>query len=202
MKNSDEAQSLKHFQALYIHGFNSAGFGGKNDALRAELGAGHVVNPTLPTSPAAAMQVLNWLVERLNTPNFFVLGSSLGGFYALNLALHYPVNVVLVNPAILNVAPGLAYAKEGLTNYKTGEVYAYTDQDLKELEALEIPDWTAFKGRIWAYLDADDEVLPAPQIAAFLKEKGLYVRVFEGGDHSFQHLDELFVDFKEQQAKS
>jgi len=189
------AESL---QALYIHGFNSAGFGGKNDALRAELGAGNVVNPTLPTSPAAAMQVLDWLVSRLNAPNFFVLGSSLGGFYALNLALHHPVNVVLVNPALINVAPGLAYAKEEQTNFKTGEKYAYTDQDLKELEALEISDWTAFKGRVFAYLDADDEVLPAPKSAEFLKSKGFHVRLFEGGDHLFQHMDELFVDLNKQ----
>lgn len=185
-------------KALYIHGFNSAGFGGKCDALRAELGAGNVVNPSLPVSPAAAMEVLDWLVSHLHAPDFFVLGSSLGGYYALNLALRYPVNAVLVNPAIRQVSPGLAYAKEPQTNYKTGEVYSYSERELAELDALEIQDWSAFKGRIFAYLDAGDEVLPAPENADFLKAQGLHVRLFEGGDHLFQHMPELFADLRQQ----
>ncbi len=186
--------------ALYIHGFNSAGFGNKVDAWRDAFGPASVINPTLPVQPAAAMETLDWLVSRLKGPDFCLLGSSLGGFYALNLALRHQVPAVLINPAVKDVAQGLAYAKEGITNYKTEEAYAYTDLDSQALESLELSaqDWQQLQGLIYAYLDAEDEVLPAPKIAAFFKEQGLYSHMFAGGSHRFEHMPEAIADFKTQ----
>lgn len=186
--------------ALYIHGFNSAGFGNKVDAWRDAFGPASVINPTLPTQPAAAMETLDWLVRRLKGPDFCLLGSSLGGFYALNLALRHQVPAVLINPAIQNVAEGLNYAKDGITNYKTEESYAYTEDDFEALQSLELSgqDWPQLRGLIYAYLDADDEVLPAARIAAFFKEQGLYQQLFAGGNHRFEHMSEAIADFQKQ----
>lgn len=180
---------------LYLHGFNSAGFGGKTDALRAAFGADKVLNPTLPTQPAAAMALLDHLARRL-APELLILGSSLGGFYALNLACRHRVPTILVNPAVHNVAPGLSYALGQVTNYKTGETYTWSEQDLDDLRALELEDadWAGLKGHVRAYLDTDDEVLPAPKIAAFLAEQGIPVQLYPGGNHSFAHMDELLKD--------
>ncbi|MEZ0370034.1 MAG: YqiA/YcfP family alpha/beta fold hydrolase [Candidatus Sericytochromatia bacterium] len=183
-------------KVLYIHGFNSAGFGAKTDALRAAFGAGSVINPSLPPQPAAAMQLLDYLVGHLAGPDLLILGSSLGGFYALNLALKHPVTTVLVNPAVRDVAPGLAYALGSVNNYKTGESYTWSEADLEALGDLELADtdWPRLQGHVRAYLDAGDEVLPAPQIAAFLESQGIPVRLFPGGSHPFEHMDELLVD--------
>lgn len=184
-------------RALYIHGFNSAGFGGKADALRAAYGP-RVLNPTLPTRPAEAMALLDDLVARLNGPDFLILGSSLGGFYSLNLAKRHQVTTVLVNPAVRDVAPGLASYLGTVENYKTGESYEWTQQDLDDLSALELSDqdFAGLSGHVRAYLDAGDEVLPAPQIAEFLTSKGIATRLFAGGNHQFQHMDELFADLQ------
>lgn len=185
---------------LYIHGFNSAGFGNKVDAWREAFGAHTVINPTLPVQPAAAMTLLRYLVQKLQGPDFCVMGSSLGGFYALNLAKEFSVKTLLINGAIKDVAYGLDYAKNPLTNYKTDELYRWTDEDFAAIRAMELSDtdWAAVQPHVYAYLDADDEVLPSPQIHAFLKDKGIYTKMFPGGDHRFQHMAEAILDFKAQ----
>lgn len=188
-------------KALYIHGFNSAGFGGKADTLRQAFGADSVINPSLPPNPQAAFALLDYLVSQLHGPDFLILGSSLGGFYALNLALKYPVNTVLVNPAVRDVSPGLAYALGEITNYKTNETYHWTADDLKALDALEISEagWAQLgqpNSHVRAYLDAEDEVLPAPRIAEFLSAQGIKTQLYPGGNHMFMHMDELLTDVR------
>ncbi len=186
-------------KVLYIHGFNSAGFGNKVDAWRDVFGADSVINPTLPVQPEAAMSLLNYLVEKLNGPDFCVMGSSLGGFYAMNLAKKHRVNTLLINTALLNVGQGLAYAKDMQTNYKTGETYHYSAADFAALDRLELSeeDWQTMQPHTFAYMDAEDEVLPAQRIHDFFVDKGIYARIFPGGDHRFQHMSEAIADFRQ-----
>lgn len=185
---------------LYIHGFNSAGFGNKVDAWREHFGNHTVINPTLPVQPDAAMTLLRYLVEKLQGPDFCIMGSSLGGFYALNLAKTFSVKTMLINAAVKEVSQGLSYAKDPLTNYKTDEVYHWTDADFAALRSMELSaeDWSALKPHTYAYLDADDEVLPSPLIYDFFQTQGIYAKMFAGGDHRFQHMPEAIKDFLQQ----
>lgn len=184
---------------LYLHGFNSAGYGPKVDALRAAFGGGSVLNPTLPPQPADALALLNDLIPRLKGPDFWLLGSSLGGFYALHLALHHEVPAILVNPAIQGVADGLSDQLGPQCNYKTGENYIWKPADLDALRPLELKEheWPLLATRVRAYLDAGDERLPTPRIAEFLQTHGLPVKLYPGGDHSFQHFPELLADWQQ-----
>ena len=189
-------------KVLYIHGFNSAGFGNKVDAWREVFGPASVINPTLPVQPEAAMELLDYLVESLNGPDFCILGSSLGGFYAMNLAKRHNVKTMLVNTALKNVGAGLAYASKTQTNYKTSETYHYTPADFAALEALELtePDFQRLQPHTFAYMDADDEVLPAAEIRDFFVERKIYARLFPGGSHRFEHMAEAIADFREKVA--
>lgn len=183
-------------KALYIHGFNSAGFGGKVNVLRQFWGP-EVVNPSLPTSPQEAMALLNYLAPQLKAPDFCVVGSSLGGLYALQLACNHGVNALLINPGFLNLKTGLAYALGELTNYKTQETHVFTEADLDYLEGLELTtqDYKHIASHVWAYFDAGDEVLPSHQNARFLSEHGIYTQVYEGGNHQFEHMTDMLNDF-------
>lgn len=182
---------------LYIHGFNSAGFGNKVDAWRERFGNHTVINPTLPAQPAAAMTLLRHLVEKLQAPDFCIMGSSLGGFYALNLAKTFAVKTMLINAAVKDVARGLDYAKDPITNYKTDELYHWTDEDFAAVRAMELTpeDWAALRPHTFAYLDAEDEILPSPLIYDFFQSQGVYAKMFDGGDHRFQHMPEAIEDF-------
>lgn len=183
-------------KALYIHGFNSAGFGGKVNDLRQFWGP-EVVNPSLPTSPKEAMALLHYLAPKLKAPDFCVVGSSLGGLYALQLALRHGVNALLINPGFLNLKTGLAYALGEITNYKTQETHLFTEADLDFLEKLELTaqEYGQIASHVWAYFDADDEVLPSHQNAQFLNQYGIHTHVYEGGNHQFEHMKDMLEDF-------
>ncbi len=183
-------------KALYIHGFNSAGFGGKVDDFRRVMGAQHVISPNLPTQPVFALELLNDLVSALKPGGVFLVGSSLGGYYSLRLAFDHQVKAVLINPALKEVAPGLRSYLGTQTNYKTGESYQWTESDLEALQAMELKDsdWPELKPCVRAYLDRDDELLPASRHAEFLQNQGIYTRLYEGGNHQFAHMDQLLED--------
>lgn len=183
-------------KALYIHGFNSAGFGGKVDDFRRAMGAQDVISPNLPTQPQAALALLNDLVKALKPTGVFLVGSSLGGYYCLRLALEHQVKAVLINPALKDVAPGLRSYLGTQTNYKTGEVYQWTESDLAALQTMQLndADWPELKPWVRAYLDQDDELLPAIRHAEFLKTYGIYTQLYPGGNHQFAHMPELLDD--------
>lgn len=83
---------------LYIHGFASTGVSGKVSTLRAMLVEVPVVSPTLSHRPRQDLALLNELIETRAVTT--VVGSSLGGFYALALAQRHRVRLILVNPSL------------------------------------------------------------------------------------------------------
>ena len=80
---------------LFIHGFNSAGYGEKVNHLREAFGDENIINPTLPPNPKKAIQLLDYLVYHLNDKNFCVVGSSLGAYYGLYLAKKFKIITVI-----------------------------------------------------------------------------------------------------------
>ncbi len=82
---------------LYIHGFASTGGSPKVEQLR-WITSADVISPTLTHNPIADMAMLEALVESENITT--VVGSSLGGFYALYLAQRHDLGVVLLNPSL------------------------------------------------------------------------------------------------------
>ena len=56
-------------------------------------------------------------------------------------------------------------------------------------------DWAALRPHTFAYLDAEDEILPSPLIYDFFQSQGVYAKMFDGGDHRFQHMPEAIEDF-------
>lgn len=79
---------------LYVHGFGSSGQSGTVLKLRAMLPKANVVAPDLPIHPAEALELLHRTCEEI-APDL-IIGTSMGGMYAEQLAGYYRV---LVNPA-------------------------------------------------------------------------------------------------------
>ena len=86
---------------IYLHGFASAGFGVKAQKFL-EYFEEEIIIPTLPTIPNLAMATLEQLIEAFlhRGEKVSLIGSSLGGFYALYLADKYDLKAVLINPAV------------------------------------------------------------------------------------------------------
>jgi len=182
-------------KVIYIHGFNSAGFGEKVNKLKEAFGEENVISLNLPYDPKKAIALLSYLVERLKDDNLYLFGTSLGGFYAMVLASRYKVPAVLINPSI-NPALSLKDEVGKQINYKTDEEYEFTEEHLNTLKELQPSkeDLIKVKDKIFVYLDEDDELLDSRETADFFE--GFYVKMFPGGNHRFQHMNELIEDFR------
>ena len=87
---------------LYIHGFLSSPQSFKAQQTRLWLAKNHpeidFYCPQLPPYPAGAQFILESLVESLFPQPVYLMGSSLGGFWATWLAEKYNLRAILINP--------------------------------------------------------------------------------------------------------
>jgi len=184
---------------LYIHGFNSAGYGEKINHLKKAFGAENVISPTLPYDPEKAMKQLEFLVEAIKDKDkLWIFGTSLGGFYALYLTYKYKVPSVLINPSI-DPYNSLKDQIGHQVNYKSGESYEFTEKHLKSLKSYYITenDIEKIKDILYVYLDEKDELLDSKKTKAYFKRYGIYVKMYPDGNHRFTHMLQLIEDIKQ-----
>tara|TARA_R110002126_G_scaffold98045_1_gene228048 strand:+ start:7788 stop:8342 length:555 start_codon:yes stop_codon:yes gene_type:complete len=167
---------------IFIHGFGSDGHGSKATLLRQYCAEQHIpfIAPSLSTIPDLAISTLEELIQQWQPHGEVKLvGSSLGGFYAMYLANKYGLAVVLINPAI---APGTTLGRkigEGI-NFYDGSRFECTEQHVQSLNKYQC----AFSGhRCLLLLQTGDAVLDYRQAVAALPDARQVVE--QGGDHGF-----------------
>lgn len=176
---------------LYLHGFSSSGFGKKALEFK-EYFKDDLIHPSLPTIPKLAINNLEQIIEvflKLNQ-NVHLIGSSLGGYYALYLANKYSLKAVLINPAIkplntLSRYEGANYIK----NYFDGSKFEFTKEHINSLKDYEVKELKNPKN-IFTLLQSGDEVLDYKIAENILKNTNLIVE--EGGNHSFENIYKYF----------
>ena len=86
---------------IVIHGFGSAGRGGKAMFFREYFKSRGALclAPSLSYVPELAIDTLEQLIESCGE-DVTLIGSSLGGYYAIYLAEKYGLKAVLINPAV------------------------------------------------------------------------------------------------------
>lgn len=179
---------------LYLHGFNSSAQSGKAQKLLA-WAAAHALPaqcPDLPDRASAAMSLCEQIITTSSTP-VTLIGSSLGGFYAVWLAEKYALKAVLINPC---VACDEKIAKEvGLwqKNWNGGADYLFTAAHLADLQALRVTSIT-HPERYLLLVEKGDEVLDYREASAYFTEAEQVV--LDGGDHGFTR----FTDYLSQIA--
>lgn len=120
---------------LYIHGFNSAGFGETAEKIRNYFGKENVYSPTLPPSPLEAIVLLKNLFNSLVSAgkDVTVIGNSLGGFYALYLHHLNDCKTILINPSL---KPFNSLKPGKYINYVSGIEYEFTQEHIQELQKI------------------------------------------------------------------
>ena len=125
---------------IYIHGFASSGFGSKPQKFK-EYFEEEIITISLPTIPNLAIDTLEQIIEfSLNKEEpVYLVGSSLGGFYALYLANKYDLKAVLINPAVnpwgtLDRYEGVDF----VTNYYDNSRFEFTKNHIKSLKNYEV----------------------------------------------------------------
>lgn len=174
---------------LYIHGFGSSGQGGKSTQFRKYFKSQNMayIAPSLSYVPQLAMSTLEELIESYDDVK--LIGSSLGGYYAMYLAEKYSLKVVLINPAMKS-----AKTLQSVIN-KQGMAYNYYDEsyfewNLSHIEMLKEYEVTNPQSKYLLMLQKGDEVLDYKDAI----EKLPYAKhiVEEGGTHPFEGIERYF----------
>lgn len=176
----------------YLHGFNSGPASAKGQALARAIAAlplakrpGYFL-PRLSHRPAEAMRTAGRWAESAEREGMTFVGSSLGGFYATQLAEAHDARAVLVNPA-LDPERTLASYLGRQHNPSTDEEYEFTANHLAELSALRVERITRPE-RYLLLVRAGDELLDWRRAVAFYA--GAWQFIQGGGDHAYRDFAE------------
>lgn len=179
---------------LYIHGFLSSPLSFKAQQTAQWL-AVHYPEiefhcPQLTPYPAHTQQLLESLVERILPEPVYLMGSSLGGFWATWLAEKYNLPAVLINPAVRPHEFMPAYLEVDLKSYHTDDSYRLSAQHIDEIIAVDVP--VARPNNYWLLVQTGDETLDYQQ--SVQKYYACKQTIEEGGDHSFQGFERFLDD--------
>lgn len=183
---------------VYLHGFNSSPQSFKARALAQRLAergrARDFVAPALSHWPHEAIATVEAEIVRHEARTVTLIGSSLGGHYAIWLAERYGLRAVLVNPA-MRPADLLAAALGPQRNLYSGAQYELTPAHLDQLRAIDVEAITRPERYLLVVATADEVLDSRVAMARF---SGARQIVHAGGDHGFaefsRYLDAV-IDF-------
>lgn len=166
---------------VYIHGFRSSPLSEKSRALRQIFP--DITLATYDTlHPETGFGQLDEIVGKLQSP--ILIGSSLGGFWACQLAKKYALRCVLLNPCMTpedTLQPDIGL----VTNMYTGEQGVMEEADLLKYEEYRLPGEAA---ECVVLHEKGDELIPYEESVANFAGKAKLILI-EGGSHSFEHLE-------------
>lgn len=169
---------------LYIHGFNSSPQSMKAESTRKYMAKNHPeVNfycPQIISSPSSAIEQLEDIIALKPSDSWYIMGSSLGGYFATYFAEKYQTKAVLINPAVKPFDLMAGILGEQVNPY-TQERYQVLAQHIVELKVLEQKNIS--KNNYLVMVQTGDEVLDYQQ--AVEKYRHCQLVIEQGGDHSF-----------------
>lgn len=181
---------------LYLHGFRSSPESSKAQMLAQIMQARGQLDrwscPALPASPAEALALCKKLAQDLITRHqadaseLTVVGSSLGGFYAVTLAEQLGCRAVALNPAVY--APrDLASQVGEHTQYHTDEPFIFLPEHVDELSAMAVKQITRPE-RYLLIAATGDEVLDWQEMHAYFE--GAQQIIIDGDNHGLSSFED------------
>lgn len=177
---------------IYIHGFGSSGEGSKAKVFREyfkSLGEPFIA-PSLSYVPRLAIKTLEELIESYGE-NVSLIGSSLGGFYAIYLARKYGLKAVLINPSVYPYIT-LSRVVGSAQNYYDGSSFEWRDSHIEMLKSYDTK--VEDQDRFLLLVQKGDEVLDYKEAVEKLPDADLVIE--EGGNHSFDGIERYLEKIK------
>ena len=192
---------------IYIHGFISSPQSAKAQllliAMRSLGRENEYRTPQLPLDPEQAIKKLEALIksnqQQQNTANIGLVGSSLGGYYALWLANKYNLKAVLVNPSVRPYDSLKAHLGE-VENIYSGEKYTFNKSHINVLKSYEVKTPEKLEN-FYLMVQTGDEVLDYRQalekfslserIESGKGVEGIKYEVQKGGSHGFDKFENM-----------
>ncbi len=184
---------------LYIHGFLSSPMSAKAQSMQQWLKLHRpdiaYYCPQLPPYPKPCATILGDLISAITSDNgdkpmlpLYVMGSSLGGFWATWLAECYRLQAVLINPAVDIDKLMPSYLNVELKNYHHADTYRLDEKDFNDLLSFQRGKLANLEN-YWLLAQTGDETLDYR--LAQERYKGCHQTIEQGGDHSFQNFENL-----------
>jgi len=173
---------------LYIHGYGGHGLGVKSSQLREYCHKQNIafLAPSLSYIPDLAIQTLEEIIENLQE-DITLVGSSLGGFYAIYLATKYKLKAVLINPSIFPYET-LLLTKGNFPHYYDGSRFEWNDAHIQSLLNYEVKD--VDDTNFMLLLQKGDETLDYKKAVEKFPTAKMFAE--EGGSHSFDGFQRHF----------
>jgi predicted esterase YcpF (UPF0227 family) len=180
---------------LYIHGFLSSPLSYKavqvDTWLRENRPDIQYHCPALSAYPGPTQKTLASLVEQFLPESVYLIGSSLGGYWATWLVEKYGLRAVLINPAVKTGMLKPEYINVELRNYHSEDTYLLTEKDVEALFSVDVAEIRLHEN-YWLMVQTGDETLDYR--LAIEKYTGARRLIEEGGDHSFQGFERWIAE--------
>ena len=177
---------------IYLHGFNSTPDSKKAQQLKGYLKDASYdctyLIPSLSFSPCQVDIDVSAIIEKqLKLGPVSLLGSSLGGYYAIHFAEKYSLYGALINPAVKPYVLLDDFLGENV-NYYSGERYTLTKNHMDELLALDIRH-VSYPERLYLLLQTEDQTLNYREALEKLTKSKVWLE--QGGSHDFDDFEKV-----------
>lgn len=176
---------------IYIHGFSSSANSTKGQILKDFFkGEENVLTPGLPEEPYKTINILEGLINSAKDEKVMLIGSSLGGFYALVLHSKFKnLRTVLINPALYPYEQLKPYVGKNI-NRSNGEEFEWKEEYLSQLKKLnDAIDFEKLKN-ILLLLAKDDELIDYKETLELIGKTNEIILLDNAG-HQFSRFNEV-----------
>jgi uncharacterized protein len=174
---------------IYLHGFNSA-FDPSSPKIQALASLGEVTGITydsFATYDEIFQEISNRVPDR---DDLVFVGTSLGGFWAAEMARKFGTASVIINPCYTPHIMLWKYVGVPQTNYHTNETKTLTLETTNTYPLIGMSKYY-FRFRPLVLLDMEDEVIDSKESLKFFD--GFPLKAWEGGNHRFEHMTEALT---------
>ena len=174
---------------IVIHGFGSAGKGGKAMLFREYFKDSPCIAPSLSYVPELAIDTLEQLIESYDEVT--LVGSSLGGYYAIYLAEKYGLKAVLINPAVdssTTLKRRVVEMNGKAINYHDNSYFTWNLNHVEMLQKYKVDK--VKNGKYLLLLQTGDDVLDYRDAVAKLPNATTIIE--EGGTHPYEGIERHF----------
>ena len=190
---------------ILLHGFNSAP-GKKEEEIKLFLENENLsdkyklIAPKLDFEPIKARREINKIIRKNKGSKVYLIGTSLGGFYANYFRAKFQeenfLSVHAINPSWTPSQSLRQYKNQTLENFKTKEKWTFEDSYVRELEEFERFIQTNLKNKdkhkYYVHLSKADELLKFDGFLEFLDVHQIaHFKLEYESDHRFDKIKDV-----------
>jgi len=182
---------------IYLHGYGSSGNAFKARLLKRIYHDIEMFSPDLPPDPDETIRFLEAVIqEKCQNQPCMLIGSSLGGFYALHLHIKFKLYAVLLNPTIQpidDLERRLVTEPEFDNQAPRGLIIENLNQMMKYYHHPEL----IHGDRLRVYLNRDDEVLDYRNALHYFQKSDCEIILNDKGEHVFLNFTDILTEIIE-----